>query len=192
MVSFKLSNPKIIGEFNDTVSAKNKLEAANKMWINMTKYVTHNVPTFRFTLKNTQTGGYCHFQVDESVKGKLADYNIKEFKVKLTAKQKKNFENEIEKLEKINVIKKRQFGGYKRKEKRKRDDDDSSSSSDDDDDEIYGKYKLLKYTYDPQPIVYWWYTPTIYKKISNIYVPTFTVPLYPYVNIDFSSAFFGS
>lgn len=32
-----------------------------------------------------------------------------------------------------------------------------------------------------QPIVYWWYTPSLYR-VTKIYTPTFNVPLMPYIN----------
>jgi hypothetical protein len=197
MVSYKLANPKVVGKFNDTVTAKSKVDAANKLWLKLTKHVTHNVPNFMFTLKNTQNGGFCHFQVQENVKGKMADYNIKEISLKLTAKQKKNLNNENQIFERINNQRKKHTGGYKPKHKRKN--DDSSSSSEDED--IYNKYKLIKYINEPVSVIdYWWYTPTIYNpkiKVGSttnydvFYVPTFTAPLYPYVQIDLSSAFFA-
>ena len=77
------------------------------------------------------------------------------------------------------------------------DSSDSSSSeseSEDDEDFIYEKLKKLKMANNAKmygkPIVYWWYTPTLYR-LDRFYMPTLCAPLTPYVEINLSSAFLG-
>jgi hypothetical protein len=67
--------------------------------------------------------------------------------------------------------------GGKRKRHRK---DDSSSSSDSSDSDIDDLFKSIRIRNISKPIVYWWYTPSVYK-VENIFTPTFVpsvAPLY--------------
>jgi len=69
-------------------------------------------------------------------------------------------------------------GGAKRN-RYKDDVDDDSDSSDQDLDDLF-KYVRLKKAV--KPIVYWWYTPSLYK-IDTIFTPSFVAPISPYVQL---------
>lgn len=190
MSTFKLINPKIIGDFNDNINANNANQAAEKTWIELTKYITKNVPRFLFTLENQETGILHNFQVDESPNGKITDYDISELKSNLSDSQIKSFKNEIARIERKTKHLITDMTGGKKKHRYHRHDDDSSTSSSD---ELYNKIKLIKSFNNPQPIVYWWYTPILYSSynLPSIYIPTFNPPLLPYVEIGLSSAWLG-
>lgn len=194
MPHFKLVNPTIIGNFEDKINAKDSLEAAVQMWSNINKYITHSVPEFFLTLENTDTGELFSFQIDEEVKGKMADYTIKKYNTDLTPEQEQKFKREVHRIENMAERAKNNKSGGKRKRYTKNLDDDDDGNRDDStttsSEDVYEKYKLLKGLSQTQPIVYWWYTPAIYK-LSNVYVPTFNAPLIPYVEIKLSSSFLG-
>jgi len=190
MPTFKLVNPKIIGDFKDTINAKNVSDAADKTWGRLTKYITKNVPRFLFTLENQESGLLHNFQVDESPDGKIANYDIMELESKLTEKQIKSFKNELARIERKTKHLVDNMDGGRRKHHHHDEDDSTTSSSD----ELYDKIKLIKSLNTPQPIVYWWYTPTLYTTyytLPSIYIPTFNPPLLPYVEISLSSAWLG-
>ena len=100
----------------------------------------------------------------------------------LSSSQEKKFLNEVNKYEKkVNSQISRQVGGDpEKKPERKRYNASSSSSSDSDSDDEYfnfGKYRRLT-----QPISFFYYTPSIYK-VNSVFLPTFNVPLTPYVKL---------
>lgn len=187
MPTFKLVNPKIIGDFNDIVTANNKSDAADKTWMQLTKYITNNVPRFLFTLEDQESGLLYNFQVDENPDGKIANYDITELDSKLTKSQIKSFKNQLAKIErKTQHLINGMYGGQRR---HRYHEDDSTTDSE----ELYDKIKLIKSINTPQPIVYWWYTPVLYEyyKLPSIYIPTFNPPLLPYVEVGLSSAWLG-
>jgi hypothetical protein len=75
-----------------------------------------------------------------------------------------------------------------------KDDDDSDSSTTEDSDSVYDRVRLFKAKNTAQQqIAYWWYTPYLYRIdtiVESVYIPTFAVPLMPYIEISMSSAFF--
>jgi len=188
MPTYKLVNPKIVGSFDGTVDTKKPKEAAEQIWNSLTKYITKNVPNFLFTIEKQDGGQLYHFQVSETPDGKLAKYSITELEQKLSPSQTEEFKKEIEKA---NVSIDHMSGGKKRY--KKYEDDSSSSSSDDD--ETYKKLaSFVKPTLIPsQPIVYWWYSPYVYRpyRPPSVYIPTFRPPLIPYVEINLSSSWLG-
>lgn len=175
MPSYKLCNPVIKGEVKTTFSGKTGLEAANKAWSTLSKYLSNNVPTFAFTLE--QSGGkLLHFTVKEKRNGKEASFNISEMKIKLDARKEKEFRNRLAK----------QAGGKKHKKRDDDDEDDSSSSSD----ELNGIISpwspvglYSPYVASALPITYWWYDPYIYS-LDSVYIPTFVYPLAPYIEVS--------
>ena len=174
MPSYKLINPVIKGDVKLTFSGKTGLEAANKVWSTLSKYLSNNVPHFAFTLEKSG-GGLSHFSVKESRKGKEASFNISEMKLDLDARKEKEFKNRLAK----------QDGGKKHK---KRDDDDSSSSSSSD--RLAGVISpwspvglYSPYVNSALPITYWWYDPYIYS-LNSVYIPTFVYPLAPYIEVS--------
>lgn len=207
MEKFKIVNPTIIGGFETVITAHDKNEAAHKAWQSLSDHITGNVPHFAFTMENIKTHELVSFQVEESPTGKYADYTISEVEINLTPKQEKEFREELSRLAKTTKeVEKHQSGGKHSHEHHKgkkrynngNDDDDdsssssSSSSSDDDLDvtSVYKKLKLFKSINNQKPIIYWWYSPVLYR-LDRFYMPTFNAPLTPYVEINLSSAFLG-
>ena len=184
MPNFKLVNPLILGNLETDFSGKNIDNVAGDVWNSLSKYFSGNVPRFGFSLKNDSNDKLHHFMVKEKVSNnKIVDYSIENLDVELTNDQQKKFVNHINKLSK-NI----QEGG-KRKRYEDNEDDDSSTDTDD----IYERLNYYKRI--NQPFYYWWYNPMIYtiygSKYNSIYMPTFSVPFYPYIELDVSSAFFA-
>ncbi|AYV81751.1 MAG: hypothetical protein Harvfovirus58_9 [Harvfovirus sp.] len=191
MPTFKIANPKIIGEFDDTVNAPNIMEAADKAWVKMSAHITNNVPRFLFTLEDTQSGKMHNFEVDEIPQGKLANYSITELSEhKISASQERALKAEEKKLQE--KLKNLDGGRHKHRYKDiKRINEDDSSSSSSSEEDLYRKIRHIRNLNAPQPIVYWWYTPLLYQDYNypSLYMPTFNAPLVPYVEISLSSAF---
>jgi hypothetical protein len=172
---YKLINPSIEGEFNNSFSGKSHLDAALGTWNSISKYITNNVPQFAFTLENKKNGQLHHFLVKESlVGGKSAKFDISELDIKL----KKNEESEFKK--RIHKFKTSEMRGGKKKRHTDDDDDDSSSSSSTSD--IFSALKLYKSRNPVYPITYWWYDPIIYG-LDSVYIPTFVAPITPYIEV---------
>lgn len=171
MPNYKLINPHIEGDMEKTFSGKNPIDAAQKAWDSVSSYFSNNVPQFGFTLEKQSGGDLHHFKVTEKMNGnKSVDYNLEEINV--SAKCAKDFKK---KLNEIKSSKKLQMGGGKHDD----DDDDSDSSTDD----LYAEIYLNKHLRN-RPIWYWWYYPRLYD-YTYFYLPTFTRPLTPYIEIDF-------
>lgn len=188
MTTYKLVNPLILGDMETEYNENNINNAAKKVWSNLSQYITGNVPRFGFTLKDGNDHLH-HFLVKEKVsKNKIVDYSIDKMDMKMTGKQEANFINHVDKLGKnINT----QIGGGKKRYK----DSDDSDSSDSSDYETIKYNKSRFYSNDKHPFYYWWYNPMLYtvygSQYNSIYIPTFSVPFYPYIELDVSSAFFA-
>lgn len=196
MHNYKLVNPIIVGDFNKSVSAASPSDAAADIWSSISKYVVGDVPQFGFTLMNEGDNKLHHFMVKESAGGsKDAKFSIEELTHKMKPVDEKKFIDYTNSIS--DEAAKSQTGGKKHRfDDHKKDDSSSSSSSSD---SIYERARLFErsnYTVKAQqPMVYWWYSPLLYTKLSpqftSYYIPTFVVPLRPYVEIDLNSAFFG-
>lgn len=188
MTNYQLVNPYIEGDFEKVYSGKKPLDAAEHVWGKLSGYITGNVPRFAFTIERMSDKKLFHFVVKEKVKGNKSstvDFSLEELNVDLNKDVSKRFKTKCSELQK-----KAQAGG-KKKEKDEDEDDDSSSSSDSDD--LYSSILHHKYKHMNQPILYWWYTPTLYDSVvESVYMPTFVVPLAPYVEIyPLSTALWG-
>jgi hypothetical protein len=170
---YKLVNPTIKGDLNTTVSANTPTAAANKFWQKLSKYFTNNVPLFAFSLENTNDNKLSHFTVKEV----LVDDNNAEYKIKqMDLKLKKEDEEALRKN--IDQAEKKMNGGkaiY-----------DNNNNNDHSDDENKYKYNSIKNNIS-QPITWWWYTPAPYTyKLETVFIPTFAVPLTPYIEIQYN------
>lgn len=87
MPNYEMINPVIQGKLKTTFKATSDLDAANKAWSSVSKYISNNVPKFAFTLKNTKDGSLCHFSVEETKKGKEASFNISKLSLDLDKKK---------------------------------------------------------------------------------------------------------
>ena len=168
MNTYTLVNPYIVGDLEKSYTAETPIKAGEKAWRALSKYITGNLPEFTYSLRRDTDKKLYHLTVKEKISGDNANsvtFSIKrENKVKLSKDSVDKFNKKIDSFMKQPVA-----GGKKKSS--------SSSSSDSLD------LSLLDYKYLRQPIVRWLYTPTIYPYMKSIYVPTFTVPLSPYVSI---------
>ena len=124
-MSYKLINPVIEGKLKTTFTAKNDLDAANKAWTNISKYISNNVPKFAFTLENINDGSLSHFMVKEKLNGnKNASFNLTKLKVDSDSRKEKEFRNRIT-----------QAGGKRDKNrKNKKDDEEEEEDLEEEDD----------------------------------------------------------
>lgn len=184
MSKYELINPIILGNLDTSFNNDSPNNVALEVWNVMSSYFTGNVPRFAFTLKDSNNKLY-HYSVKEKItKGKNVEISIKPIYLNLEENQNNRFIKHIEKLKQKNC----QIGG-KSKKRYKNDDDDSDSDSD------YIDNKLIKHKRNNDPFYYWWYNPIVYTYsdigYNSLYIPTFSIPYYPYFEIDVSSAFFS-
>lgn len=190
MPTFELVNPYIIGDIKKTFDKPSGSEAAGEAWGKLSKYITNNVPKFAFTLKRINDGKLFHYLVKEKVaKNKLVNYSIKEMSINLSKVEESNFIKHIDSLQ-------TQLGG-KKKEKKEEEEEDEDSSSDSSDSETEDDDDLIKrvrYFKDKsQPLNYLWYSPILYNKdgsLTSVYLPSFTYPIVPYLELSLSSMIF--
>ncbi len=181
---FKLINPMITGTFTNTYEASNAKDAGKMFWEALAidgKYISGNVPQFIFTMKEEGSNTLHHFVVSETPEGKNTSYSIKNLDLKLTASESSKFiaasSNAFDTA--VKIAKNYQEGG-KHKKHKKYDDSSSSSSSDSSDEDVDDLFRSIRIKNITKPIVYWWYTPSVYK-VENIFTPTFVpsvTPLY--------------
>lgn len=192
-MKLELVNPVVLGSFPKEFESKNANEAAHMFWKALVvdgKYVVGNIPEFIFTLKQQGSNNLHHFVVNEKLDGKNTTYTIQEKDIKLTKKEENAFitasANAYRNALKLsshesdtnhtNHTNHRQEGG----KRKKRYDDSSSSSSDSSDSDVDDLFKSIRIKSIAKPIVYWWYSPSVYK-VENIFTPTFVpsvAPLY--------------
>jgi hypothetical protein len=183
MGKFKLVNPVILGTFSDSYDAKTVENGAQLFWENLTsdnKYITGNIPNFLFTLKDDKNNLH-HFQVKEMPSGNSASYTIEKKEMNVSNTQKENFLQEVSKVQKTSKYLKTDQSGGKKKRKRYDDSDDSDSDSDSDSDinDLFSHIRRRR----EKPIMYWWWTPSLYESIDNMFIPSFVSPLSPYLEV---------
>jgi len=184
MKSFKLVNPLILGQFNTEYKAESGIDAIGQFWGDLSTHITNNIPALYVTLKD-ENGELIHYKISEKIKEglKIADYTISEVDNKMTSEEEAKFLKNIEEYEKkLNETINKQVGGVKKPVRSRHNDSSSSSStlSADSDEEDY--YNFTRYKRLTQPISMWYYTPSIYR-VGSVFVPTFNVPVVPYVKI---------
>jgi hypothetical protein len=179
MKSFKLVNPIILGKFNTEYQTESGIEAVSQFWSDLGSHITNNMPALYVTLKDNNNE-LSHYKISEKLSGgsKVANYTITELENSMSSKDVEKFLSKVNTYEKkINKKIQKQTGGVKSERKRHKDSSSSSSSVDSDDYYNFTKYKRLT-----QPISMWYYTPSIYG-VNSVFVPTFNVPIVPYVKI---------
>lgn len=192
MPKYRIVNPFFVGGMDANFNAANQDEAAGEAWSTVSKYIVNNVPQFAFTLERTSDKKLYHYLVKEKTSGKEVNYTIEPLKMSLDKKHEDEFRN---KLSRVANNTDPLGGGASRKSK---DDSSSSSSSTDSSsdstsEDVYDKIKRYK-TRSNSPMVYMWYDPLLYavsQVVQSVYVPVFTVPIAPYMEINISSAFFS-
>lgn len=183
MKSFKLVNPLIIGQFNTEYTADNGIQAVYDFWTDLGSHITNNLPHTYVTLKD-DNNNLSHYKISEKINdgSKTADFTISEFNLNLSDKQKNKFLKKVSTFESktTKTLEKQTGGVVKRKQSRSRKDDSSSSSSDSSSGDDY--YNFSKYKKLSQPIAMWYYTPNLYG-VRSVFLPTFNVPIVPYVKL---------
>ena len=190
MNSFNLVNPLIVGSFNTVYKSETGLDAVNQFWNDFSTHITGNLPNIYVTLRETGTQNLSHYKIAEKInKGsKTTEFTISSFNLDLSATQTKKFLKGVANYQqKINERISEQVGGddekktdkktEKKTEKKRYKDSSSSSSSSSDDYYNFGKYRRLT-----QPITMFYYTPSLYN-VTSVFIPTFNVPLIPYVKL---------
>ena len=190
MPTYQLVNPLLGGNISSSFNATNPLNAAQSAWVQLSNYLTNDVPHFAFSLQDDNNNLH-HYEVKESVDAKkVASYSINNIHVKLSPKQVAGFQKLTSNmLNKINSAKGGSVKGGKRHKKHD-DSSSSSSSSSSSNDALDDAIKRMKYKamMQNQPLYYFWYNPLVYDTV-DLYMPTFTVPISPYVHINLNSAF---
>lgn len=179
MGKYKLINPFILGTFQTSYEAKSVDDAAKNLWNNFSKHLTNNVPVFAFTMMDENNGQLTHFLLKEDMKDGKVNYTLSDFSVSASAKAISKLNDEFHRLS-------AQFGG----KKHRYDDNDEDVEEDDEIVKKFKKIRKLQFKHLHEPIVYMKYYPTFYH-IDDIYIPTFVVPVTPYIEINFSTAFWG-
>ncbi|MBA42969.1 MAG: hypothetical protein CMF62_03040 [Magnetococcales bacterium] len=166
-------------------------DAAQKTWNRLSSYINQNVPRFAFSLERINDKKKFHFMVKETIKGGSVNYSLESLSFSNSEKKLNKFLDKVEQFK----LKEKQVGGRrKRYEDDDLDDDDLPDLDDelpdldDDDDDLDDDHKdmiLQLYRTVSRPINYWYYNPVVYG-IDYIFMPTFTAPLIPYVEIDLS------
>lgn len=192
-MKLKLVNPLLIGQFNTTYNVDKPLDAAVNFWNDLSTHLTNNMPKMHITFMNEKKELY-HFKIQERMQGgaKNVNFSVKEEQYKISDKATKEFINYVTNEEKTIKNKAEEHSGGKMKNAPKKKDyeissssssssssspSSSSDSSDEDEGELYdfSKYRRLS-----QPIIYYSYTPFLYK-ITRFFTPTFVLPLTPYI-----------
>jgi hypothetical protein len=199
--TFKLVNPFVSGDFNNTFQADTPIKAANSAYKSLSKYFSNNVPLFFFTLQEAQQDGqsgggddksYMHFKVVEDKVKSDGKYNC-EYKItshKVTGGSLQKFKNKIA----TKAIEARaQAGGHKSRNVTDElaifsTDDFDLLTIDDSSEPHYRRHRRQNYYTVPRPLTYYWYDPYVYRT-RNLYVPTFINNVKPYIELDFYNLF---
>jgi hypothetical protein len=187
MKKYKLVNPYLQGGIVTSVDAKNENSAAEKIWEGLSKNIVNVVPSFAFTIKDIKSNKLYNYSISESQKGGSDDveFTIKPIKIKEDSVKKlnrsiSNFEELINDKSKLSNTSEQKGGD-------KDDKDDKDEKERKKLKKIYKKAKMQNYINNIQtPIYYWWYNPLVYD-VDYVYIPTFTYPLTPYVQLDFGT-----
>jgi hypothetical protein len=173
-MKYKLVNPIIKGDMQTTYTGGSSLEVANSAYQNLSQYFNNYIPKFYFTLEDDKNN-FHHFYVKESRNGENANYSIKSYSVK------SKHESELRKQMNEYTENSEHYSSDDQKGGRRKDSSSSSSSSSSDNwlDESSSSGKR---SYKVDPIVYWWYYPSVYR-VRKFYVPTFVQSVTPILSI---------
>ena len=184
MKQYKFINPYIDGQFKNVFDGSNQLDAAHNAWRSLSTHFTNNVPKFAFTLEGMNDGKLSHFLVEENVENNKVNFSISE----LNMGNKKKEEDALKKKVREVQQDKSMTGGRSRHRRRHRD----REEEDDDDTTTTSTSDYYKFNKNMPPISYWWYNPYMYQNyLKNLYMPTFTAPLTPYVEIMLEQPLYG-
>jgi hypothetical protein len=166
MKTYTLINPQIGGSFETRYESKTPIQAAEKLWDNLTEYIVDSVPRFMFTLKGGNK--YHHFEVKEDIE--TNEYSIKEKQITAIPDDIEMFQKAVNQY--TQKLEKKQVGGLTppRKLRHYKDKEESTDSSlstssidsdSDSDDEYYPKLRRTS------PLVFFHYSPKLYACDNN-------------------------
>jgi hypothetical protein len=181
MSEYRLVNPVVCGSVKTTVTAKNSKDAALKLWENLSENISGSVPQFGLTVCDGNNK-LSHYSVTEHVggKNKSVDFTIKKLDLKL-----KNNKDCVKNADKVlKDITSGQRGGKRHHRDRDEEEEDSSSTSTTE--MLIDRRKIVPLSYYNYPVSYFYYDP-IYP--FNPFLPVFTVPSIPVVEVAVNSAF---
>jgi hypothetical protein len=192
MTNFRLINPYIRGKFKNHFEGNTAEDAAEAVWNKLSKYIMNNIPQFAFSIERISDNKLFHFSLKEKLKKGSVDYTLELLDVKNKDNLIKGFKNKVSKFQ----IMDKKYGGAKNKYNDldiELDDLDGSDEDlydlDDSDDlpdlDGHGEVITSLYSLTPSPIMFFYYTPLIYP-INSVFIPTFSAPILPYVEIDLS------
>lgn len=192
MKQYTLVNPVIKvnskKKFNTTIKAYSSSEAAEKFWNAFSKYVTHNVATFGFTLQSGGSNKFHHYIVSESLNND-AEVNSDSSEARDAVNYKITKLNKVKSSKNDPSTTKEQFANFVKNHK---DTLHGGDGDDKKDDQFLASLKKNRVKYYPGPFDYLFYYPYIYDiyaytyPFSSFYMPTveYLYPssafLYPY------------
>ena len=168
-MKYTLVNTTIKGDMETVFTGDNSLEVANSAYQNLSQYFNNYIPKFYFTLEDEKSKLH-HFYVKESRNGENANYTIKSYSVK------SKHESELRKQMNSYSENSEQYSSEQQGGKHRHHDSSSSSDS------FSSSSSTGRMTYKVDPIVYWWYYPSVYR-VRRFYVPTFVQSVTPIVSI---------
>lgn len=178
--AYRLMNPYIEGSLDTVIRAKNSFSAGKKLYSAISNYFTNHVDNFYMTVQNVETNDLTHFRISEKRDDEgTVDFKIIKLDEKFDSDTNKKIITGIEKMT-------RQEGGKRHRSLIK--DNDSSSSSSSSSDSDYFKFPV-------QPISKFIYFYLPYYKLrvsglspidaSRLYLPMFSLPINPSLEIRF-------
>lgn len=182
-MKYKLVNPMIEGTLQTEFEGNSTIEAAQTAWNTISKHIYDNVPKFAFTLRD-KDGKLHNFVINEVESATKNNGGKIKYKLASLGGVNKNIERAFKnKLVEVEQSRK-QSGGVRHKRYNNLDEDSDEDSDEFDEDALYKAIRYKRNINLAQPIVYWWYSPTLYKEyLKNFYMPSF-VQMTPYVEVE--------
>lgn len=179
---YKVLNPIIIGKFNSEYNAETALDAVKEFWSKLSDKIINNIPQMGVTLEDSN-GKLHHFKIlEDMTSSKVIDFKIAPLYLTLPENATQSLKQKYKDLKSSKTL----HGGARSH----RYDTDDSPSDDEKSDELVDKFEKLHALKRNQPIVYYYYNPSIYR-LDSLYIPVFAYPIAPYIEMGFSSAFWG-
>jgi len=198
MNNYQAVNPYFVGDKPTVVSADSYLDAARKIWQEISKDAKIFTDNFAFSIQLLKSGEIKHFRVREFLNDDgIVDYKVEELDIQLDLQEEKHLKKKINFLQNG-----KQTGGRKRYKDYSDTPNDHDSDFDDDEDaddvaieELFNSDEMYKMVINNRygtvvpvgrPLLYVTYNPTLYRpEIVNLTFPSLTIP--HILKIDMSS-----
>lgn len=193
MENYKLVNPYVKGSINLSAKGADEVQAAGRIWTNLSKNFEKNLPKFAFSIERVSDGKLYHFLVKETITNQDVNFKISELD-NIPEKNNNILKNKIKNLtgksggankknkrqtKRVESQEKPENKPEKKSDKKSKDKSSSSSSSSSESDFSssascdFDRCGLISHI---------WYEPIIYD-IPSLYIPTFIPPISPYVEL---------